>query len=133
MNKQGPILFVDGDCLLCLGLVKFLLKLNLSQEVKFAPLQGQNAQQLLPPHSFSKLETVIFYQEDKILVKSKALLALSPYLPFPWSGVKIFKFIPLFIRDFIYTIVAKYRYKIFGRSTSCLLPLSENLRQRFLP
>ncbi|RUT28375.1 thiol-disulfide oxidoreductase DCC family protein [Paenibacillus zeisoli] len=130
---QGPIVLVDGVCHLCQGLTKFLIKRDHAGRLRFASLQSDAGQRLLeqggmPLDSYS---TFVFIEDGHYYTGSKAALRLARLLPFPWPLWYVFVVIPPFIRDAVYDIVARNRYRWFGKDDACMVPTKE-IRERFL-
>ena len=123
------IVFFDGYCVLCNGFVDWLLKIDQKSLLQFASLQGETAKRLLG--SEVKVDTIIYYHEGKKLEKSDAVLAILSDLQGIWPIIRVFKVIPSFIRDGIYDLVAKIRYRVAGKRQSCRLPTPEE-KQRIL-
>lgn len=131
MHENDVILFFDGVCGLCNGLVDWLLTRDSRQRLKFTTLQGLTAKRLLPDEYTQDLDTVVLLARGKILTRSDAILYCLCEVGGIWSFTKIFYLIPAFIRDAIYRIVAKNRFSIFGQKTTCRMPLPGE-RLRFL-
>ena len=133
-SKQGkPILFFDGVCGLCNRFVDLLLKSDSRDQFRYAPLQGDTAQRMLAlqdrngdPQSFVLLEN------DKRYEQSGAVLLALRRLGGPWGLIATLYVFPRPLRDFVYRIVARNRYRWFGRRDECRLPTPEE-RDRFLP
>ena len=130
---ESKIILFDGVCNLCNGLVNFIIDHDKKKIFKFASLQSESAIQLLESNrlQIDVLESIILIDGDIIKTKSSAVIEIFRHLGGIWSIVSWFVFIPAFIRDFIYDLVAKYRYRIFGKTTHCRLPEPE-LVERFL-
>ena len=131
MNDQQIILF-DGVCNLCSGSVQFILKRDKEKKFLFASLQSNYGQNLLnqfdlPTDTFNSF---ILYKDGNILSRSTAALEMFQQLK-GWKWVKVFWIVPKFIRDAIYNLIAKNRYKWFGKKEECWIPTPE-LRSRFL-
>ena len=131
MNEQAVILF-DGVCNLCTGSVQFILKRDKEKKFLFASLQSNFGQELLkkfelPTNTFNSF---VLYQDGKIFTRSTAALKMFQQLK-RWKWVKIFWIVPKFIRDAVYNLIAKNRYKWFGKKNECWLPTPE-LKARFL-
>jgi len=111
----GPIIFYDGACPLCSRVVRFILKHERNDEFMFSSLQSKYAKEFLCKKGVYEIDmsTFYFYNNDNLHSKSTAALRLLPYLKWYWSFLNVFWFIPRFIRDYFYRIIAKYRYKIF--------------------
>ncbi len=120
------IVFFDGYCVLCNGLVDFLLRIDKENRLKFSSLQGETAQTHLDNKYSSYPNTVVFLKSvNDILEKSDAILEIAKTVGGFWGIFSYFKFIPKKMRDSVYDLIAKYRYTIFGKRTSCRLPTAE--------
>lgn len=128
---MNPILFYDGNCGFCQQSVQIVLKYGRNHSLRFASLQGKVAAKLLPQNLIRNLDSVVVYQNGKVLTESEAVLFIMKRLTFPLNFLYIFKMIPASIRDRIYRLVAKNRYKITGTSKMCKIP-EKNHRKRFL-
>ena len=113
MNKS--IVFYDAACPFCSRVVRFILKHEKKKQLFFSSLQGEYTKSFLPNHGVSEVDLSTFYlfEEDHIYSKSTAALRLLPYLKWYLFVFNIFWIIPPFIRDFIYNMIAKNRYKLF--------------------
>jgi predicted DCC family thiol-disulfide oxidoreductase YuxK len=126
------IILFDGVCNLCNNSVKFIIKRDTSGYFKFASLQGETGQRLLKKHSLNyDLNSFVLIEKEKVYIKSSAALRVCSQLDGAWLLLSIFRFLPPLFRDFLYDIVAKNRYKWFGKEESCILPLPK-WKQRFL-
>jgi len=125
------ILFFDGVCHLCSSLVDFSLPKFSEGEIYFAPLQGSTAREVLPPQDLS-LDYVVYFRDEKIYRRSKAVAYLLGDIGGIYKSASIMLHIlPSFISDFFYKLVAKYRYRLFGKSETCRLPTPQE-RKYFL-
>ena len=121
INNENILLF-DGFCNLCSRLVNFIIKRDKKAKFLFVSLQSASGQSMfkkfgLPTDDF---DSVVYIRSDKYFLKSSAILHILKELGSIWKLFFIFIIIPNFIRDFIYKIIAKTRYKIFGRHDSCI-------------
>jgi len=121
MTDHKHILLYDGVCNLCSGLVRFISKRFRNGAFSFYPLQSAEGQSLLKRYGLpaDDLDTVVYIRAEKYFIKSSAILYILKELGGIWKGFFIFIIVPVFIRDFIYAIIAKSRYRIFGRQNSC--------------
>lgn len=124
MNYK-TILFFDGVCNLCNGAVDFFVSIDKHQKLRYAPLQGKVASQSLDEKRVKELDTVVLLHNDKVYIKSRAIIQSLIILGFPYSTALIFKIIPPFISDLIYDFIARNRYKMFGKKDTCRLPTSK--------
>lgn len=123
MSDPEIILFFDGVCGLCNGLVDWLLPRDKQKKIKFATIQGTTAARLLSAPLREDLNTVVLWYKGEILTESTAILTCLKELGGLWRVIIVLKIIPSFIRDSIYRMIAKYRYKLFGKLSTCRLPL----------
>lgn len=79
----------------------------------------------------TELEGVVFIENGKAYFKSAAAFRISRYFGGIWRTLNIFSVFPIALTDFIYDIIAKNRYKWFGKKEACMIPTPE-VRNRFL-
>lgn len=127
------ILFFDGVCNLCNFFVDFTIdKQNRNDSFKYSSFQGSTAKQVLPAEYLSELNTVVLNDHGKTYVQAEAIFQILKKMKFPWPVIAIVaRCIPLPISNFIYQLVAKSRYKLFGRKPSCRIPTAQE-RSLFL-
>ncbi|WP_199619164.1 thiol-disulfide oxidoreductase DCC family protein [Paenibacillus alkalitolerans] len=127
------IVLYDGVCNLCNGVVAFTLRRNRKASLKYAALQSDAGRAILRRCGLESIptDTFIFVENGKPYVKSTAALRLAKHLDGGWRFAYCFIIIPRFVRDSVYTFVAKNRYRWFGRREACLLMRPE-YRERFL-
>lgn len=128
----------DGVCGLCNRLVQFLLKHDSHDRFRFASLQSEFTSRLLTRHSVDPhdLDTVYvvknYDQHDEILLaRSDAILYMLAELGSVWAVAGIGRVLPRAFRDAVYKIVARNRYRVFGKHESCMLPEPQH-RAKFL-
>ena len=133
MNGNKNILLFDGECNLCNNLVLFIIKKDSAAKFKFAPLQSTIGKSLLKnfPDSLEKSDSVVFINGGIYYFKSTAILEIFKTLGRYWKLFYVFILIPKFIRDACYDLVAKSRYKVFGKRETCMVPTPE-INKRFL-
>ena len=121
INNENILLF-DGYCNLCSRLVNFIIKRDKKAKFFLVSLQSASGQSLLKKFGLptDDFDSVVYIRSDKYFLKSSAILHILKDLGGIWKLFFIFIIIPNFVRDFIYKIIAKTRYKIFGRHDSCI-------------
>jgi predicted DCC family thiol-disulfide oxidoreductase YuxK len=132
--RSHHILFYDGVCGLCDRTVHFLLKRDRHDRLRFAPLQGAVAAELLPPLGGrpEDLDTMYLVTRDgRLFQKSRAVLVAVATLGGPWSLVSVLRIVPRPLADVFYGFVASVRYRLFGKYAACQIP-SRQERARFL-
>jgi len=131
MDTNNLILF-DGVCNLCDGFVQFVIRHDKNKVYTFGSLQSAKAQVILSQHKVeANLSSVILVNNGRVYTESGAALNIIKKLNFPISLLYVFIIIPPFIRNFVYKLIAKNRYKMFGKKDSCMIPTPE-LKSRFI-
>lgn len=128
---SGIVLF-DGECNFCDQSVQFIIKRDPEGYFSFASLQSEIGQELLHKHQIpADTDSFILIEDNQAHTKSSAALNVCKHLKGAWKGLRIFTLVPKFVRDRVYDVIAKNRYKWFGKKDSCMLP-SKEIRKRFL-
>lgn len=123
MGDSKHIVFFDGKCMLCNSFIAFMIKKKI-QFLFFCDINSNLASQTLASHSFTNLptNTIYFLSDKKLYSKSTAVLKILGLIgPVSKFSAHLLLLIPGFIRDAIYSWVAKNRYLIF-KQTSCYMP-----------
>jgi predicted DCC family thiol-disulfide oxidoreductase YuxK len=130
----APVLLYDGTCGLCDRSVRWILRHERDRELTFAPLQGATAAALRARHRDipEALETVVLVEDDRVRLRSKAFLYVSKHLRAPWRWAYAVRWFPALVLDLGYAVIARIRYRVWGRVDACELPANEH-RARFLP
>lgn len=133
IGSINRVVFYDGVCNFCNSSVNFIIRHERNDELKFAALQSDIAQEFLTQRELKSMDfdSIIYTDGDTLYLKSSAAFEIAGFLNAPWYYIRIFKFLPKFITDFFYDLIAKNRYKIFGRSDACIIP-SQEIRNRFI-
>ncbi|HMQ07509.1 MAG TPA: thiol-disulfide oxidoreductase DCC family protein [Saprospiraceae bacterium] len=128
-SHHHPVLIYDGQCVLCNGFVQYVLKHDRDHYFLFATLQSKSAQYFR--ENAGKRDTVVLLDKGIFYTESDAGLRAARYLPFPHSWAQIFYIVPALLRNGIYRMIARNRYRWFGREDQCILPPPEH-KSRFL-
>jgi len=131
LNKT--IVFFDGICVLCNASVRFIIKYDKQKHCYFATLQSDVAKEILLHQSkkIQQKDSILLWYKNKVYTESSAVLMLARILGGFFWITQLFWIIPKFIRDFFYKIVAKNRYRWFGKLDSCVV-LEDESRGRVL-
>ena len=130
-KNKSMVVFFDGVCNLCQGSVRYLIKHDKKNALKFASLQGSYAKSFLPSTELESLDSILLYDGENLYKKSSAVLKLSKILG-GWHRLLLLgHLLPEFIRNGLYDLVAKNRYQWFGKQNQCMQP-SADLKSRFL-
>ena len=133
MNLPGPVVLYDGECGLCHRSVKFLLARD-RQQLWYAPLQGETAARLRAAHPEipATLESVVLVDGGRVHLRSKAFLYGARYLTRPWRWAYHVRWLPAFLLDLLYRVIARIRYRVWGRFDACTVPTTDQ-RAHLLP
>jgi predicted DCC family thiol-disulfide oxidoreductase YuxK len=134
---ESPIILFDGVCNLCNASVQFVIERDPTAIFRFAALQSDFGQAILAKNgvytegSPLALNSIVLVENGQLYDKSTAALRIAKRLSGGMKFMAIFLIVPKFIRDFVYKIIAKNRYRWFGKQEACWLPTKE-LKARFL-
>lgn len=132
-TDDGPILFFDGVCGLCNRAVDFCLRHDRRGQLRFAPLQGETARQVVSATDIERLDTVVLCESGRLSRHSTAIVRLLWQLGGVWSLVGcLLWLVPRPVRNLGYRRIGGSRYRWFGRRELCRLPKPEE-RARMLP
>jgi len=128
----GVVVF-DGVCNLCAHSVRFILAHEQHPALAFAPVQSIAGARLMREAGLDPEDarTFLLVSEGNAYVKSDAALRVARFLRMPWRLIAMLRVVPRPLRDLVYDIVARNRYRWFGRSDTCIVP-SEAIRARFV-
>ena len=133
-NKEcHPIILFDGICNLCNASVQCVIRHDSKQIFRFASLQSRFGQEILSNNNLpvNDFNSFVLFDDSKIFTRSTAALKVARKLNGFIKLLYAFIIIPKFIRDAIYNIIAKNRYKWFGKKNECIIPTAE-LKSLFL-
>ena len=129
---SDKIVLFDGVCNFCNSSVQFIIRHDKSNALKFASLQSNTGQELIAKYNISKdVDSVIFIENGNAFTKSEAALRIADNFGGVWKMMRILKVIPAFISNLFYDIIARNRYKWFGKKETCMIP-SPEIRNRFM-
>lgn len=125
------VVFFDGYCGLCNGFVDFMMKVDKHDQFRFSPLQSEFAKKNLDPEDIEDLKSVVVLIDGKTYRKSKGVIKALSELGVTWKMLSVFSIIPESILNISYNLVAKNRYRLFGKRDTCRLPTPEE-RKKFI-
>jgi len=138
MDALPPrLVLYDGVCGFCDKSVQWLLDHDREGCLRFAPLQGPTAQAVLARHPElpSGIDSILFVESDAegetVTYRSRAVFRICRHLPGGWRALSWLRFVPPFLTDLVYRVIARVRYRIWGKLDACRVPLPEE-RARFL-
>lgn len=154
MTDTKPVLLYDGHCALCNWAVRMVLRADRGGSFSFAPLHGEFADAVIARYpSLLGTDSLVLVEdawpaasrggtgegtpesgdsgEARVHVRSDAVLRSLDLLGGGWRLLRVFALIPRPIRDWAYDLLARWRYRLFGRFETCPVPPPE-VRDRFL-
>lgn len=141
MNLKAPhsklpdrLVIFDGVCNFCNASSSFIIQRDPSAKFTFTTIQSPIGASLLDQLGIDADDpnTFVLIKNGGVYLKSTAALEIAGELTGAWSLAAILRFIPVFIRDMIYDLIARNRYRIMGKRDSCIVPTTD-IKSRFLP
>lgn len=132
-TNDTAILLFDGVCNLCNSSVHFIIQHDKKDRFKFAAIQSEIGKELFKKFNMdpSLTDSLVLIELNRFYNRSTAALRIAKHLDGLYPLLYIFIIIPPFIRDGIYDLIAKNRYKWFGKKEACMIP-SDEIRSKFV-
>ena len=130
---DGRVILFDAECVLCSANAQFILKHDHKKVFYLASMQGEIGAALFRLHGFDPVDpsTILLIDGATVRKDSDAVISIYEGLGMPWRAASIFRLVPPFLRDPVYRLIARNRYRIFGKRVSCWVP-PKHLRSRVL-
>lgn len=130
---MNDVVIFDGLCNLCAHCVRFVLAHEADHILRFTPAQSRAGARLMRELGLDPedAKTFVLISNGKAYVKSEAAIQVVGHLRGKWKLLYAIKTIPRPIRDWAYDVIARKRYRWFGRSAACMVPTPE-VRARFI-
>lgn len=131
--EHPRIVFYDGVCGLCNKTVRRLVRLDRDRRFRYAPLQGELGGRLRAERDDvpDDLDSFVYLEDGRAYLRSRALVRAARQLCYPWKMASWLWIIPWPITDLVYRLVARWRYRIWGKYDECRIPTPEE-RELFL-
>ena len=123
----------DGLCNLCSASVEFVIEHEKSPTLRFAPMQSAAGARLMRRFGLDPedAKTFVLIEGDRAYVRSDAAIRLAAYLRGAGRLLALLRIVPRPLRNWFYDVVARNRYRWFGRREACMAPGAE-LAARFI-
>ena len=134
MQPDGPIIIFDTDCVLCSGMVAFVLAHERAPLLRFAGAWSDEGLALAARHGLTREdlnETFAVIDGPRALLRSDASMVVLRHLRAPWRWLAALAIVPRPLRDAVYGFVAHRRYRWFGQRQDCTL-VPPDQRHRFI-
>lgn len=132
-KEQHALVLFDGVCNFCNNSINFIIRHDKRDYFRFAPLQSPTGEKLVAENGLAghNLDSVILSENGKVYTKTSAALRIARRLNGLWPLLFAFIIVPPFIRDIVYNIIAKNRYRWWGKKDACMIP-TPDVRKKFI-
>lgn len=135
LGHMKTLVLFDGVCNLCNSTVQFIIRHDKSGRFQFASQQSEVGQRILRQHRIpteaALADSVVVIEGGQVWLESDAALHILYRLGGVWRIPALLRWVPKGLRDWVYRLIAKNRYRLFGRLERCMVPTPE-LKKRFL-
>jgi predicted DCC family thiol-disulfide oxidoreductase YuxK len=123
-NTDHAFILFDGVCNFCNSSVNFIIKRDKRDYFRFIPFQSELGNSICKELNISSEnpESMVLIENKQVYYKSSAALKISRHLSGGWKLMYAFYIVPRVIRDWVYSLIGRNRYRIFGKSDSCMIP-----------
>ena len=123
-DDSRPLIVFDGVCVLCSRSMRFIAAHEAGGAIQFTAAQSQLGQALFQHYRLDaeKFETVLLIENGKAFGKRDALAGIARHLRWPWRAAVVYGVLPRVIADPAYDLLARSRYRLFGRTDVCMRP-----------
>lgn len=134
LTRDAPVLLFDGVCNLCNATARFVIANDSGARIRLAPVQSASGRAILTALGLptDRFDTFVFVADGRAWFRSSAVLHLLRHLRRRWQPLRILALLPVGLRDAGYDLIARHRYRVFGRRDTCMVPTPE-IAARFLP
>lgn len=124
---MNDVILFDGLCNLCNSSVQFVIRKDPGRRFRFASLQSEFGKKFLAVHHLSENDynSFILFENGSVFTRSTAALRVIKKLNGGWPVLYALIVIPRFLRNWLYDLVARNRYRWFGKREACWIPTPE--------
>jgi len=128
-SEKKPVILFDGVCNLCNGFVRVVIGHDKDDRFRLMPLQSASAliDKVFPTPLSA--ESVVLFENGIAYFESDAVIRIAARLGGSWRLLSLLSFLPKFLRDALYRILARFRYDVFGKMDSCMVPKPDIIRK----
>ncbi|UHC18619.1 DCC1-like thiol-disulfide oxidoreductase family protein [Methylobacterium currus] len=131
-DPAGPIILFDAECVLCSASARFVLERDCRATFRLASMQSEAGRSLFQRHGMDPDDPAsLLVVGDRVRRDSDAVLGICEALGYPWRLARVFRLVPAVLRDPVYRVLARNRYRLFGRRETCWVP-PDRYRDRIL-
>jgi predicted DCC family thiol-disulfide oxidoreductase YuxK len=124
VSPAYAILLYDGVCNLCSGMVRFIVERDPLARFHFVPLQSEQGRHWLRRYGLPEdaLKTIVLIEDGRVALRSDAVWRIARHLQGPCCALAALRLVPRPAREAAYGLVARHRYRWFGRRLTCDVP-----------
>ncbi len=132
-KTEKAIVLFDGVCNLCNASIRFIIQHDKKNHFLFASLQSEKGKELLTMAGAKEPydNSIVLLENEIIYKRSSAALRITRHLNGGYFLLYTLLLVPTFLRDAVYNLIARNRYKWFGKKDTCMVP-SNAVKERFL-
>ncbi|HEV7391523.1 MAG TPA: DCC1-like thiol-disulfide oxidoreductase family protein [Burkholderiales bacterium] len=130
---DGPLIVFDGLCIFCSAFIKMVLRHDRREAFRFVLAQSALGQALYQHYRLDTrvFETNLVIVDGRVYTKLDAFVQVAKRLALPWRLLAVVQVLPRFFADRLYDVIARNRYRLFGRTDHCMVP-PQHVQTRFL-
>lgn len=130
---DGDVIVFDGECVLCSGFFRFVVRHDREEQFRFLIAQSEKGEALYETLGLKSddYETNLVFTGGRLHRELGAFAAVMSRLGWPWRVLAAARFVPEPLAGWVYGVIARNRYRVFGRRDACMVP-DPSLRARFL-
>jgi predicted DCC family thiol-disulfide oxidoreductase YuxK len=126
-----PLILFDAECVLCSGWVRFILHEDRKKQFYFSSLDSTTGHKIRQWQKELPAQSVLLILDGEVYSQSDAVLRIAGRLGMPCSLLSVGWVFPRFMRDALYRLIARNRFRLSGKTKYCFVP-SETEKERFL-
>lgn len=126
-DASQPLIVFDGVCVLCSGFAQFVMRHDKEGRFQLTMAQSPLGQALYRHYRLDarEFETNLLIQDGRALGKMEGSALILSQFGWPWRLAAGVQFLPPRLADWLYDKVARNRYRLFGKTETCMLPAPE--------
>jgi predicted DCC family thiol-disulfide oxidoreductase YuxK len=117
-----PLIVFDGLCVLCSANARFVLRHDRRRHFRLTTAQGSLGAALYVNLGLDPDATMLVIEDGRALTESDSFIAIARGLGWPWRAAAAAKILPKGVRDRFYRLIARNRFRLFGRRETCWVP-----------
>ena len=125
---EHDVIVFDAHCVFCSANAQFVITHDKARRFRLAAMQDESGRALFREAGIDPdtPDSLVVKTGSKLLRDSDAALYIYRNLGWPWRLAGLFSAIPRVVRDPAYRLIARNRYKLFGRRAECWVPRPED-------